>query len=98
MRFSLRRNARKRVSVIGTGPGLSGVAGPATSDCGAVEATVADGIGSVGACGADQELSSVWIRRARVSGSGGGASSLSPSGVSGPGNEEPRRWSVGDEL
>lgn len=105
MRFSLRRNARKCESVIGTGPGgiePSGVAGPAISDCGApdeVVASVADGVGSVGACGADQGLlSSVWIRRARVSGSGGGASSLSPSSVPGPGNEEPRRWCVCDEL
>lgn len=79
----------------------SGVAGPATSDSGApdeVVASVADGVGSVGACGADQGVSRVWIRRARVSGSGGGASSLSPSGVPRPGNEEPRRWSVGGEL
>jgi hypothetical protein len=51
----------------------------------------------VGACAADQGLSSAWIRRARVSGSGGVTSSLSPSGAPGPGNE-PRRSSVGDEL
>ena len=103
MRFSLLRNARKRESVIGTGPGgmePSGVAGPATSDCGApdeVAASVA-GVEFVGACGADHGLSSAWIRRARVSGSGGVTSPLSPSGAPGPGNEEPRRWSVGDEL
>lgn len=80
----------------------SGVAGPATSDCGApdevVASAVAEGVEFVGACAADQGLSSAWIRRARVSGSGGVTSPLSPSGAPGPGNEEPRRLSVGDEL
>jgi len=80
----------------------SGVARPATSDCGApdeVVASVAEGVEFVGACGADQGLlSNVWIRRARVSGSGGVPSPLSPSGAPVPGNEDPRRWSVGDEL
>lgn len=53
----------------------------------------------MGACGADQGLlSNVWIRRARVSGSGGVTSPLSPSGAPEPGNEDPRRWSVGDKL
>lgn len=53
----------------------------------------------MGACGADQGLlSNVWIRRARVSGSGGVTSPLSPSGAPEPGNEDPRRWSVGDGL
>lgn len=103
MTFSLRRNERKRESVIGTRPGgieSSGVAGPAASDCGApdeVVASVAEGV-VVGACGADQGLSSVWIRRARVTGSGGVTSSQSPSSAPGPGNEEPRRWRVGNGL
>jgi hypothetical protein len=38
------------------------------------------------------------MRRARVTGSGGVTSPLSPSRAPGPGNEEPRRWRVGDGL